>query len=72
MEVTGYRDTLELLNTIYAGRAAISVEECAVLLGVNHKTVRESMHRVHNPIPSVKVGRRIVIPVAKLARWLCL
>ena len=68
MELKGYRENLELINTLFNGRVAITVYECADVLGVNHKTVREVIRRVNNPIPTVRVGRRIMIPVARFAQ----
>ena len=71
MEPAGYRENYERLNELFPGRVSITIVECAGALGVNHKTVRESLVRVHNPIPSVKVGKRRMIPIANLARWMC-
>ena len=70
MEPKGYRENLERLNELFPDRVSISVEECASVLGLNHKTVRESLKREKNPIPSVKIGRRRLIPIAKFARWM--
>ena len=70
MEARGYRENYERLNELFPGRASITIEECASVLGVNHKTVRETIKRVINPIPTVKVGRRRMIPIARLARWM--
>lgn len=72
MELVGYRENLELLRTQFPDRVAISVQECAVTLGVNVKTVYETIRRQTNPLPVVYMGRKITIPVARLARWMCL
>lgn len=70
MEPRGYRENYERLNDLFPERVSISIDECASVLGVNHKTVRETVKRVNNPIPTVKVGRRRMIPIARLARWM--
>lgn len=72
MEMRGYRENYERLNELFPNRVSISILECAVVLGVNHKTVRETVKRVNNPIPTVKVGRRRMIPIPQLARWMCI
>ena len=70
MELKSYRDNYERLNDLFPGRMSISIDECASVLGVNHKTVRETVKRVNNPIPTVKIGKRRMIPIALLARWM--
>ena len=73
MELVGYRENLQMLNELFPDRVSIDVEECAKVLGVNVKTVYNSINRVHNPLPSVVVGnRKRMIPIARLARWLCI
>ena len=72
MELAGYRESLSLLNELFPGRAAIDVKECADVLGVNVKTVYSTINRVHNPIPAVKLGGKTTIPIARLARWMCM
>lgn len=73
MELVGYRETLETLNDMFPDRVAIDVDECAKALGVNIKTVYTSINRVNNPLPTVKIGsRKTMIPIARLARWMCL
>ena len=72
MEMKGYRKNLELLNETFRGRITLTVDECAAAIGVNPKTVRELIRRANNPLPSVRVGRRVMIPVARLARWMCI
>ncbi|MBQ8141072.1 MAG: hypothetical protein IJ038_05190 [Clostridia bacterium] len=73
MELAGYRETLATLNEMFPGRVAIDVDECARALGVNVKTVYSSIKRVKNPLPTVNMGtRRVTIPIAQLARWLCI
>ncbi len=71
MEKQGYRENYELLVTMFPARAGISIEEAAKAMGVNHKTVRAATLRARNPLPCTKMGSRIVIPIAGLARWMC-
>lgn len=72
MEKQGYRENIALIAEAFPGQIAISVDEAAKVMGVNRNTVYEAVKRKVNPIPSQKVNRkRIVIPVAGLARWLC-
>lgn len=70
MELKSYRDNYERLNDLFPGRMSISIDECASVLGVNHKTVRETVKRANNPIPTVKIGKRRMIPIALFARWM--
>jgi excisionase family DNA binding protein len=72
MELVGYRENLELLRESFPDQTAISVEECARTLSVSERLVYDSIHAAKNPIPAIKVGRRIMIPIARLARWMCL
>ena len=51
-----------------ADRATISVTECAQLLGLGRSATYEAV-RAHQ-IPSVKIGRRVLVPVPALLRWL--
>lgn len=71
MELQGYRESLEVLRLQFPDRVAITVEECAKAMDLNVKTVYGKIHEVKNPIPTIRVGRKIMIPVARLARWMC-
>ncbi len=70
MEKTGFRENLEFLLTMFPQRAAIDVKEAAAVLGVSSKTVYEQVNRATNPIPSKRIGGKIVIPIVKLASWM--
>jgi excisionase family DNA binding protein len=48
-----------------AGRAACTVEEVAELLGVARATAYEAVHA--GTVPSLRIGRRVVVPVPALA-----
>ena len=73
MDLVGFRENYELLRELFPGRATISLPECADALGVNIKTVYESVKTYKkNPIPTQTVGgRKKVVPIAGLARWMC-
>lgn len=49
-------------------RLALSVEEAARRLGVTRKALYG--HLAAGRIPCIRLGRRVLIPVAALARWL--
>ena len=55
------------LDELY-GRATITVAECAVLLGVDVRTVARAVE--YGQIYGVRVGRRIVIPARQLWKML--
>lgn len=50
------------------GRATLSVAEAARLLGIGRGTAYEAVHR--GEIPSLRVGRRILVPRATVERLL--
>ena len=60
MEKEGYRDSLELLLKMYPNRVTLTVKEAAAALGVSQKTVYENVNRPRDPLPSKRVGNRIV------------
>lgn len=70
MEKAGYREQLELLLKYFPGRAAISTQEAATILGTRPETVYKAMKRVKDPLPSRKVLGKVVIPITSLARWM--
>lgn len=73
MELVGFREELERLNTLFPGRIYISVSEYAKMTDSNVKTVYSSTKAAVNPLPSVKLGRKkIMIPIVALARWNCI
>ena len=49
-------------------RSVLTVEETARVLGVGRNTAYEACRR--GEIPHVRIGRRIVVPVEALLRWL--
>jgi excisionase family DNA binding protein len=46
------------------GRTVITVAETAELLGLDQRTVRRGIEA--GDLPGIRVGKRIVVPVAKL------
>jgi len=47
-------------------RATVSVGEFAALMGVSEWTAYESIKAKTFPLPTLRVGRRVVIPAAPL------
>jgi excisionase family DNA binding protein len=54
---------IELDPTI---RPTVSVDEAAIVLGVSRGTAYDAVER--GELPSIRVGRRIRVPTASLAR----
>ena len=50
------------------GGATYSVKEAAALLGVSSNAAYEAVHR--GEIPTIRIGRRILVPRAAFDRWL--
>lgn len=71
MEKQGYREALERLDKRFPDKEAISVKEAAGVLGVSESTIRDAMKRKRDPFPSKDIGGRKVIPINRLARWMC-
>ncbi len=51
-----------------ADRLALTVDETAARLGISRPTAYEGVRT--GTIPSVKIGRRILVPIAALERML--
>lgn len=51
-----------------AGRLAISVEELAVGMGIGRAAAYEAIKR--GEFPTLKIGRRILVPIAALEKML--
>lgn len=52
----------------WQARPVLSVEECAAVLKLHHTTVRNSI--AAGELPSVRVGRRVLVPVAGLIKFI--
>lgn len=71
MEKEGYREALKMLMDLYPGRMALTVKEVAEATDSNISTIYDATKRVKKPLPSKKLGGKIVIPITSLARWMC-
>ena len=74
-EKAGYRDALEFITQMFPARVALKPSEVAEYLGVNIKTVKDTIQRKRDPLPAKDVGsgkknHSYIIPIAELARWL--
>ena len=56
------------MTTLAATRRTVTVEQAATILGISRTSAFEAVHR--GQIPSLRIGRRIVVPVAALERML--
>ena len=50
------------------GRATISVEEAAAILGIGRSAAYEAARR--GQLPTRRLGRRLLVPVPAFMRWL--
>ena len=71
MEKAGYRDALALLREYFPDRVGISVKEAAKLFGRSECAIRDAINSKNNPLPAVKMGGSLVLPLHLLARWMC-
>lgn len=71
MEKEGYWEALGMLREMYPGRMTISIKEAAAATGSSIGTVYGATKRVKKPLPSKKLGGKVVIPITQLARWMC-
>jgi excisionase family DNA binding protein len=56
----------EIQESNNAARLAMTVEETAARLGISRPTAYEAVKT--GSIPSIKIGRRILVPIAALER----
>lgn len=52
-----------------SGRATITIKDAAAILAVDPRTVSGALSVHGGTIPSLSVGRRIVIPLPAFLRW---
>lgn len=71
MEKKGYREALELLCKTFPGRGGISVKEAAMFYGKSEGAIYDAIKSKKNPLPAVKMGGSLVLPITQLARWMC-
>lgn len=65
-EKEGYREQYGALRERFPGREAITMREAATLLAVSLDVIAES-----RDFPKKKIGRRVIVPLMGLARWMC-
>lgn len=74
IERSGYRENIEILAKEIPGRVMFTVDEVAVLLGVERRAVINLIKRRNNPLPAVNVGagKHALwrIPIQSLAEFL--
>ena len=72
MELKGYRENLEYLQSLFPDVFALNVAQTAKALGVDARTIYNSFENVNDPLPRKIIGKnRIVIPIPELARYMC-
>lgn len=57
-----------MTTTLVFQRATITVEEAARVLGISRGSAYEAVRR--GDIPTIRIGRRLIVPVAALERML--
>ena len=53
-----------------ASKLTATPKEAAAMLQISMPTVYALIHRRDDPIPSVQVGRKLLIPITQLETWL--
>ena len=71
MEKAGYRDALALLLDQFPNRGGISVKEAAQFFGRSECAIYDAIKSKKHPLPAVKMGGSLVLPLTQLARWMC-
>lgn len=66
--MTAKTHTAQGAATVAEGRATLTVEEAGRLLGIGRGTAYEAARR--GELPTLKLGRRLVVPVQALDRML--
>ena len=51
-------------------RMALTPAEAAISMGISRRTLHDLIHDPDAGFPSIKVGRRLMIPVDGLREWL--
>jgi predicted DNA-binding transcriptional regulator AlpA len=71
MEKPDYRTNIEAINNLFPNRIALSATETAQILGCHVTTIYDAIKKEKNPLPAVRVKKKLIIPIEPLARWLC-
>ena len=64
-EREGFRDQLAALQQRFGDQEVLTKDQCCKLLGVDWDALRND-----RDFPAKRVGRKYIIPVVQLARWL--
>lgn len=51
-------------------KATYTRHEAGAVIGVSMTTLDALLKRKENPIPSVRIGRKVLIPIEKLHMWI--
>ncbi|MEM9347621.1 MAG: helix-turn-helix domain-containing protein [Planctomycetota bacterium] len=70
MENTALVPELTPPNTQQIPRLALTPAEAATAIGISRRTLHDLIHDPDAGFPSIKVGRRLMIPVDGLREWL--
>lgn len=62
------RTTSDTITNSLAGRATITIEEAATLLGIGRTAAYEAANR--GQLPTRRLGRRLLVPVPAFLDWL--
>lgn len=64
-ERESFRDQLQVLQTKFPGQEVLTMDQSCQLLGLDKDAL------IHDrDFPAKKVGRRYIIPMVPLARWM--
>lgn len=64
-EPDGYRQQLEMLVSLFPGRAMIDISECSAATGRDRRTLLADKH-----FPAKMTGNKYTISLTELARWM--
>jgi excisionase family DNA binding protein len=51
-------------------RATLKTAEAAVYIGISKPEVYKAMHREHDPLPALRIGRNFLVIKAHLDAWI--
>lgn len=71
MEKPLYRQNLAQIKEHIPGKTSLTIDEVAMILGVERKTAYAYVKRVRNPLPVMPTGRRCMrVSISALADWM--
>ena len=59
-----------MVNTVSPEKQTASVAEAAEMCGISERHLYELIRRDEFPVPTLRLGRRVVVPLAPLLRFL--